>query len=109
MLLYESTLRVPLVIAAPRSMGFHAAGIDAAVSLAEIAPTILRIAGVAPPASMKGRDLTRIGQAAFDLYSETDYPRVAGWSPLQALTDGRGKTIRPGAAPERYGLPDGRP
>jgi len=104
MLLYESTLRVPLVIAAPRSMGFHAARIDAAVSLAEIAPTILRIAGVAPPASMKGRDLTRIGRAAFDLYSETDYPRVAGWSPLQALTDGRWKMIRAGAAAEVYDL-----
>ena len=33
-----------------------------------------------------------------DLYSETEYPRVAGWSPLQALTDGRWKTIRAGGA-----------
>ena len=39
-----------------------------------------------------------------DLYSETEYPRVAGWAPLQALTDGRWKTIRAGAATEVYDL-----
>jgi len=33
-----------------------------------------------------------------DLYSETEYPRVAGWSPLQALTDGRWMTIRAGSS-----------
>jgi len=104
MLLYESTLRVPLVIAAPASMGVRAGRIDGAVSLAEIAPTILRMAGVAPPASMKGRDLTRVDHSTFDLYSETDYPRAAGWSPLQALTDGRWKTIRAGAGTEVYDL-----
>ena len=38
MLLYDSTLRVPLVIAAP---GVAAATRDEAVSLADIAPTIL--------------------------------------------------------------------
>ena len=104
MLLYESTLRVPLVIAAPTSMGVRPARIDAAVSLAEIAPTILRIAGVAPPASMKGRDLLRTSAATFDMYSETEYPRVAGWSPLQALSDGRWKMIRGRAAVEVYDL-----
>ena len=39
-----------------------------------------------------------------DLYSETEYPRVAGWSPLQALTDGRWMTIRAGATLEVYDL-----
>ena len=37
-------------------------------------------------------------------YSETEYPRVAGWSPLQALTDGRWMAIRAGAATELYDL-----
>ena len=104
MLLYESTLRVPLVIAAPPSLGVRATRIDAAVSLAEIAPTILRAAGVAPPAAMKGRDLTRALQQTYEMYSETEYPHVAGWSPLQALTDGRWKTIRAGAGTEVYDL-----
>ncbi len=58
MLLYDSTLRVPLVIVAP---GRTAATIDEAVSLSEIAPTILRAAGMTPPASMTGRDLLTVG------------------------------------------------
>src|SRR4051812_7925280 len=57
MLLYESTLRVPLVIVMP---GRKAETIDTAVSLAEIAPTILRAAGVTPPPEMKGRDLITV-------------------------------------------------
>ena len=104
MLLYDSTLRVPLIVAAP---GHQAAVIEEAVSLVDIAPTLLRTAGIAPPAEMKGRDLLGVrgatGRGA-DLYSETDYPRVAGWSPLQALTDGRWMTIRAGAATEVYDL-----
>ena len=139
MLLYESTLRVPLVIAAPDAA---AQTIDAPVSLAEIAPTILRAAGVAPLPAMKGRDLIALARGGSagsggsggsgasgepgrsgtsdrdrdigsvrlqpdrdpDLYSETDYPRVAGWSPLQALTDGRWKMIRAGSSTEVYDL-----
>ena len=104
MLLYDSTLRVPLILAAP---GHAAAVNDEAVSLADIAPTLLRTAGIAPPAAMKGRDLLEVRGAAgpgADLYSETEYPRVAGWSPLQALTDGRWMTIRAGAATEVYDL-----
>jgi arylsulfatase A-like enzyme/Tfp pilus assembly protein PilF len=112
MLLYDSTLRVPLVIAAP---GRVAETRDEPVSLADLAPTLLRAAGVVPPEGMKGRDLLgatvpgatmpgAAGASVPDLYSETEYPRVAGWSPLQALTDGRWMTIRAGAALEVYDL-----
>jgi choline-sulfatase len=125
MLVYDSTLRVPLVVDAP---GVAAATRDEAVSLADLAPTILRAAGVSPPDAMRGRDL--IGATvrlkadttssvsgdgdgrsvrlqpdrADDLYSETEYPRAAGWSPLQALTDGRWMAIRAGASTELYDL-----
>jgi choline-sulfatase len=122
MLLYDSTLRVPLIIAVP---GQPAGTRDEAVSLADLAPTLLHAAGITPPEAMKGRDLlatvrlkadtvaTRNGAAGADassvrlqpdLYSETEYPRVAGWSPLQALTDGRWMTIRAGATAEVYDL-----
>jgi arylsulfatase A-like enzyme/Tfp pilus assembly protein PilF len=119
MLVYDSTLRVPLVIAAP---GHASAVRDEAVTLADVAPTILRAASVAPPGEMKGRDLlsevrlkpdttherNSAGSGGVrlqpDLYSETEYPRVAGWSPLQALTDGRWMTIRAGRAMEVYDL-----
>jgi len=39
-----------------------------------------------------------------DLYSETEYPRAAGWSPLRALTDGRWMTISAGDETELYDL-----
>src|SRR5262249_8612051 len=81
MLLYESTLRVPLVIA-DRAGSLGPSTIDAPVSLAEIAPTILAAAGVPPPADMRGRNLARMAASAFDVYGETEYPLVAGWSPL---------------------------
>lgn len=101
MLLYDSTLRVPLVIAAPGSGRQRR---DDPVSLADVAPTILRAAGVKPPVSMKGRDLlaSRATGSGADIYAETEYPRVAGWNPLQALTDGRWKAIRAGAVVEIY-------
>lgn len=121
MLVYDSTLLVPLIVSAPG----HAAGRrDEAVSLADLAPTILHAAEVTPPVSMLGRDLLGGGRlnpdTAYgngnvpadnggrvrqrDLYSETEYPRVAGWSALQALTDGRWMTIRSAAATEVYDL-----
>jgi choline-sulfatase len=115
MLLYDSTLRVPLVVSAP---GLTAGTRADAVSLIDIAPTILRAAGVTPPAEMKGQDLVRLKPDTTgtnttgtntssvrlqpDLYSETNYPLAAGWSALQALTDGRWMTIRAGAATEVY-------
>ena len=100
MLLYDSTLRVPLFVVEP---GRAPATIDAAVSLVDVAPTILAVAGVAAPKTMIGRDLVRL-KPDRDIYAETNYPRVAGWTPLQALTDGRWKAIRGGAATELYDL-----
>jgi arylsulfatase A-like enzyme/Flp pilus assembly protein TadD len=112
MLLYDSTLRVPLVIVPPSGLagrgGRSQAMRDDPVSLADLAPTILRAADVTPPDAMTGRDLLaevrRKPETLSDLYSETEYPRVAGWSPLQALTDGRWMTIRAGASFEVYDL-----
>jgi choline-sulfatase len=113
MLLYDATLRVPLVVSAP---GTAAARRDEPVSLADIAPTIVHAAGVEVPSAMKGRDLLggtgRIGGTGRmegtvgmgDLYAETEYPRVAGWSPLQALTDGRWMAVKGGGATAVYDL-----
>src|SRR5206468_1960776 len=39
-----------------------------------------------------------------DIYAETEYPRTAGWSPLQALTDGRWMAIRSDSGVEIYDL-----
>ncbi|HEX7138156.1 MAG TPA: sulfatase-like hydrolase/transferase [Vicinamibacterales bacterium] len=108
MLLYDSTLRVPLVIAGP---GVAAVRRDEPVSLVDIAPTILAAARVTPSGTLPGMNLlappSRISGArdrARDIYAETDYPRVAGWSSLLALTDGRWKAIRAGSETEIYEL-----
>jgi choline-sulfatase len=125
MLLYDSTLRVPLIVSMP---GTAAARRDDPVSLADIAPTVLHAAGIAVPPAMKGRDLlaqvrlkpdttyenqaratsdvrsVRLQADLTELYSETEYPRVAGWSPLHALTDGRWMAISGAGATALYDL-----
>jgi len=107
MLLYDSTLRVPLLVAGP---GVQPQTRDEPVSLVDVGPTILAIAGSAAPDEMKGRNLLgsnggRRGTSPEpEVYAESEYPRVAGWSPLQALTDGRWKTIRAGSETELYDL-----
>ena len=124
MLVYDSTLRVPLLVVGP---GIAPGARDDAVSLADIAPSILRAAGATPPAEMHGRDLVRLkadttsapvadttsravrsvrlqADPVADVYAETRYPIVAGWNPLGALTDGRWKAIRAGRTTELYDL-----
>lgn len=89
MLAYDATLRVPLVLAVP---GEAPRTIDHAVSLAGLAPSLLRFAGAAAtltPAAM-AHDVT---SAAGQVYAETEYPRVAGWHPLHVLVDGPWKLI----------------
>jgi arylsulfatase A-like enzyme len=106
MLLYDSTLRVPLIIASPRRAPSKR---EEAVSLGDIAPTILQAAALDPPPDMTGRNLlaevsARPSAFAEVSYAETEYPRVSGWASLQALTDGRWKTIRAGGEYEVYDL-----
>ena len=108
MLVYDTTLRVPLLVAGP---GVQPQTRDEPVSLVDVGPTILAIAGIAAPDEMKGRNLLGsnggrqgTGSPEPEVYAESEYPRVAGWSPLQALTDGRWKTIRVGSETELYDL-----
>jgi arylsulfatase A-like enzyme/Tfp pilus assembly protein PilF len=92
LLLYEPTLRVPLLVRAPGL----AAGrvIQTPVSLVDIAPTLAGLAGESFPAPasgrLDGRDLsssllTGKEPAPEEVYAETQYPTVFGWSPLSAL------------------------
>jgi arylsulfatase A-like enzyme/Flp pilus assembly protein TadD len=90
MLAYDSTLRVPLIVAAPGLA--HAASRDMPASLRDLAPTLLARAGIAAPSQMSGLDLFASHQPT-DIYAETTYPKTAGWSPLRVLVDGRWKLI----------------
>lgn len=92
MLAYDSTLRVPLVIAGAGAGG--SSTIDAPVSLIDVAPTLLRRAGLMPAAEMRGADLFGPLPADRDIYAETQYPLAAGWHPIAALAGDRWKLVR---------------
>jgi choline-sulfatase len=95
LLLYEATLRVPLLVRAPGV----AAGrvIRTPVSLVDVAPTLAGLLGERfpepAPRHLDGRDLSAALRshdetaepAPGEVYAETQYPATFGWSPLAAL------------------------
>jgi tetratricopeptide (TPR) repeat protein len=102
---YESTLRVPLIVAEARptaSGWFNSAPsglvIDAPVRHVDLLPTILESAGVAAPDALPGASLLALigGGASVDRpsYFEAMTPAVArGWAPLRGVVSGRDKYI----------------
>ena len=97
MLGYEAALRVPVIIAGP---GIAPAQRTNPVSLADIAPTLVALSR---PNSSGGRSLLDPDTTDREIYAETEYPRVAGWSPVYVLLQDRWKLIL-SAAPELYDL-----
>jgi arylsulfatase A-like enzyme/thioredoxin-like negative regulator of GroEL len=101
---YDATVRVPLLLRLP---GRRLAGtrIRTQVRLADVAPTLRGLAGLAA-AESDGEDLAPLltpspGAAAADrpAFSEADYATfVLGWSPMRALRAGGRKYIE---APRR--------
>lgn len=100
MLLYEAPVRVPLVIAGP---GVSAGAASVPASLVDVAPTLLARAGISAPAVWQGRDLLRREHDAREVYFETKYPEVMGWSPAAGVADGEWKLID-GGRRELYAL-----
>jgi arylsulfatase A-like enzyme/cytochrome c-type biogenesis protein CcmH/NrfG len=103
-LLYEETLRVPLVFVAPgRVVGGSV--IDAVASTVDVAPTILGLLGRSPATAMQGRDLLApTPPAPRRVYAETLYPHEEfGWSALYAARDGDLKYIE-SPEPELFDL-----
>jgi arylsulfatase A-like enzyme/Flp pilus assembly protein TadD len=96
-LLRESTLRVPLVIRAPEGA---ASRVEDPASLIDLAPTILRLAGLEPPSEMQGESLAGFihgGErpaAERVLYFETMLPRTFfGWTALRGVSSGALKYV----------------
>ncbi len=100
MLVYEAALRVPLIIAGP---GIRPARRDNPVSLIDIAPTLLALGRATSMADDSARDLLGTPAAGREIYAETQYPRVAGWSPVHTLVQDRWKLIM-SRNPELYDL-----
>jgi choline-sulfatase len=105
-LIYESTLRVPLLMAGPGvPVGLVAPD---RVGTVDVVPTVLGLLGAAPPAGLPGRDLRpafsgkRLPRSA--QYAESLFGRLNfRWSSLRSWTEGDWKLIS-GAEPELYDL-----
>lgn len=92
---YDTTLRIPLVVAGPGVT--PGTRIDRGVSLVDVAPTVVQMLGL-PAMDADGIDLsaalagTEPGERT--LYAETFAPLLDfGWSPLRAVREGGWKYI----------------
>jgi Flp pilus assembly protein TadD len=96
---YDTTLRVPLVMQGPGIPAGRRVG--EAVTLADVAPTVMRLLG-GSMAEVDGLDLVpAIGGTAVarrEIYAESFAPLVEfGWAPLRAIRSGQWKFV---AAPK---------
>ncbi|HEV7920712.1 MAG TPA: tetratricopeptide repeat protein, partial [Thermoanaerobaculia bacterium] len=102
LLLYEPTLHVPWIVAAPE---VKARSVAAPVSSVDLAPTVAALVGL-PFAQRDGHDLSKVlldgaEPPAAELYAETEYPAIFGWSELAAMRRGAMKLIS-SPKPELY-------
>jgi arylsulfatase A-like enzyme len=99
---YESVLRVPLIIRAPAIEPRRVASV---VRLVDVLPTALDLLGLPVPKT-DGVSLTGAMNGKrpdLDAYAESVYPRRFGWSPIRSLRAGRFKLID-APRPELYDL-----
>jgi arylsulfatase A-like enzyme/Flp pilus assembly protein TadD len=105
-LLYASTLHVPLILKLPEAR-FAGRAAAAPVQLIDVFPTVTELLGIEPPAPLPGASLLGFLDAEPPdrrIYAETFYPRLHfGWSELTALFDDRHQYIH-GPDPELYDL-----
>ncbi len=104
--LYDSTLRIPLIVAGP---GIDAGRVASTVARGmDVLPTLLELAGLARRQELEGRSLRPAieGREMSDAptYAETIYPqREFGWAPLFAWRTASHKLIE-APKPELYDL-----
>jgi choline-sulfatase len=96
---YESTLRVPLIVA---GAGVPFSRKKSLARTVDILPTVLARLAVPPPAGVDGADLFGAARGA-EAYAETLYPETLGWAGLRALRLGALKYID-APRPELYDL-----
>ena len=101
--IYESTLRVPLIVHWPEGKPRGPARDDRPGGLMDVAPTVLDFLHISAPPSFEGHSLLG-ARGSRAVYSESLYAYDGfGWSPLRSLREGAYKYIdAPG--PELYNL-----
>jgi arylsulfatase A-like enzyme/Flp pilus assembly protein TadD len=95
---YESTLRVPLIVAQAPSPGARAIVSHASVRHIDVVPTLLDAVEVAVPSSLPGRSLlpgaTPVEDRDVTSYFEAMSAMLnRGWAPLQGVLAGREKFV----------------
>lgn len=106
--LYDYALHVPLVVAAPFG-ALRGVRVDAQVSLVDVFPTVLALAGIDLKARVHGRSLLPLmlhpqAPETGYAYSESMTPNLQfGWSALHSLRSARYKLIQ-APRPELYDL-----
>lgn len=107
--IYESTIRVPLIIHWPKGAAAFPSRVDQPVALLDVAPTILQFIGAPRPAPFQGGSLLSLLTAQSlpardEIYSESLYAhRSLGTSALHSLRVGGFKYID-APRPEFYDL-----
>jgi len=104
-LLYESTVRVPLIFAWPEKLPAGRA-VSGDVRLIDLAPTILDLVGCESLPGAYGQSLRSMlaggEETSLPIYGETDYPLVGfGWAPLRSYATREWKYIK-APRPELY-------
>jgi len=101
--IYESTLRVPLIIHWPDGAPGRPPRDDRPGGLIDVAPTVLDFLHIAAPSSFEGHSLLGVGGQS-GVYSESLYAHDGfGWAPLRSLREGAYKYID-APRPELYNL-----
>ncbi len=106
-LLYNSTLHVPLIVRVPGAR--RDAVVDTRVGTVDIVPTVLDLLGIEAPQGVQGRSLAPAIRGTAELesrpqYAETLSPRLSqGWGELRALFDGDDKLLF-GPRPELFDI-----
>lgn len=105
-LLYETTLRVPLIVKLPASQ-LAGETVDVSAQLIDVLPTVTELLDVELASPTPGSSLLQLLGADAprrNIYAESFYPRLHfGWSDLASLIDGRHHYIE-GPDPELFDL-----
>jgi arylsulfatase A-like enzyme/Flp pilus assembly protein TadD len=108
---YESTIRVPLIVRAPYSGTLGGRRITDVVRSVDVMPTVLDLLGVAAIKGLEGVSVAammtgEVRELGLESYSEALYPlHHFGWSDLRAMRTGRYKVIA-APRPELYDVQD---
>jgi choline-sulfatase len=104
--IYNSTIRIPLIVKAPAGRQPGSKRMDAPAESVAVAPTLLRLAGLKDSIEKQFQSEDLLGPPRVDklAYSETFYPFSSfGWNPLHSLETGRYQYIE-APEPELYDL-----